>query len=507
MKLDRLVNVLGSYGARLACCPVDRQLELHSVAMHDPLDPRVVLGDVFLAVGILSMAEAVERAAAAHASVVMLHAEELCADAVAAAEKYGVAVIVLDPAITWSQLTGMVYGLIMEGRETASGRGPTDLFALADSLAGSIGTAVVIQDDMSRVLAYSSLADDADPIRQATILQRRLPESVRTMYEEWGVFRHLANSEEPLFLPADPRCGFTGRVAIAVRAGKHRLGSLWVESATALEGDRRAAMEDGARTVALHLLRSRASADLERHVESELVACLLEGTPDPVTVTRQLGLPHGQFRVIATRAHVAAERHAASLLAFERATTGFGWSRPGRSALLDDTVYTILPGDDLGPARGWVHALRGALPTDVTLSAGIGAGAAAPELPASRQEADEALALHRATGQDAAMIAYDQSWTKILLQRLRTVATAQRRPALGPVSDLRCYDAAHATHYVATLRAWLEAQGDLGDAAALLDVHQNTIRYRLRKMTEITRLDLENPAERFAMLIELATTD
>ena len=42
-------------------------------------------------------------------------------------------------------------------------------------------------------------------------------------------------------------------------------------------------MTDGAHTVALHLLRSRASADLERQVESELVIRLLEGTADAAT--------------------------------------------------------------------------------------------------------------------------------------------------------------------------------------------------------------------------------
>ena len=49
------------------------------------------------------------------------------------------------------------------------------------------------------------------------------------------------------------------------------------------------ALTDGARTVALHLLRSRASADLERPVESELVIRLLEGTADAATLASKLG--------------------------------------------------------------------------------------------------------------------------------------------------------------------------------------------------------------------------
>ena len=68
----------------------------------------------------------------------------------------GVAVMVVDPAVSWSELAAVVYGLVLEGRETESGRGPTDLFALADSLAEATGGAVTIEDRLSRVLAYSS---------------------------------------------------------------------------------------------------------------------------------------------------------------------------------------------------------------------------------------------------------------------------------------------------------------------------------------------------------------
>lgn len=506
MKLDRLVNVLGSYGARLECCPRSRQVELHSVAMHEPGDPGAVLGDVFLAVGATSEAEAVELAAAAHAAVVLLRGDEVGADTLKAAEGHGLAVLVIDRSISWSQVAAMVYGLVMEGRETASGRGPTDMFALADSLAGAIGASVVLLDDISQVLAYSSLEEDVDGVRRATILRRRVPERVKVLYEGWGVFKHLSASDEPLFLPADHGAGFTGRTVIAVRAGEHRLGSIWVEGGSALTGAAEAALRDGARTVALHLLRSRTSADLERHVESELVTWLLEGTGDAATVAGQAGLPEAELRVIAMRAHMGVERHAASLLVFERATAGFGWSRPGRSTLLGDTVYTILPSRDPGPAKRYLQAIRAALPPHVTLAAGIGAHASAAELPASRQEADEARSLHAVRFPQADAVAYDESWTDILLQRLRTAAAAGRRAA-GPLEDLRRYDSTHGTPYLPTLRAWLERHGDLGQAAASLAVHQNTVRYRLRKISEITTLDLDDPTKRLAMLIDLTLDD
>jgi hypothetical protein len=507
--LDRLVNVLGGYGARLCCCPVSRDVALRDVVMHDPTDRSAPRGDAFLAVGSESMAEAVDLAAAAHASVVLVRGDpaRLDANAVSRAESSGVAVLLVDPEVSWSQLAGVVYGLVLEGRETESGRGPTDLFALADSLADALGSAVIIEDQLSRVLAYSSVRQSSDPVRLDTIMGRRVPEPIRALFEHRGVFEHLAESDEPLFVDAAPEHGLTGRMVVAVRAGRESLGSIWVECERPLTDDRRAVLRNSSRTVALHLLRSRASADLERQVESDLVIRLIEGTADAAAVISRLGLPPGQFRVIALQAHIAEERHAALLLAFERATTGFGWSRPGRSTLFGNTVYTILPGDDVVAARAWISGIRAALPRQARVTAGIGAAASSAELPASRREADECLALHDARpGMDTAT-AYDESWDDILVMRVRAAAAAGRAPTRGPIADLRRHDAAYATSYVATLHAWLAAQGDLAQAAVLLDVHPNTIRYRLRKMAEVTTLQLDLPAKRLAMIIELAVSD
>lgn len=482
---------------------------LRSVVVHDPTDARVATGDVFLAVGVQSSTDAVRLASRARAVALLVRGTApLDEEAVSAAQELGVAVVLVDPAVSWSQLSGLAYGLVLEGRETESGRGPTDLFALADTLAAAVGSAVVIEDQLSRVLAYSNVQPGTDRLRTETIMGRRLPDTVRRVFAEQGVFAHLAASDEPLFVEPSERHGLHGRMVVAVRAGRELLGSLWVASSRPLTGPRRTVLEDGARTAALHLLRSRASADLERQVESDLVIRLLEGTAEALAMISQLGLPPGTFRVVALQAHVDDERHAGVLLAFERATTGFGWSRQGRSALFGNTVYTVLPcgDDDVARARRWIDTVVAELPVHVTVSAGIGGPAGAAALPASRQEADESLALH-ATRPGPAAVVYDESWDAILLQRLRAVASSGRAPARGPIVELRRHDAEHATRYIDTLRAWLQAQGDLTVAASRLAVHPNTVRYRLRKMTEVTNLELDRPDTRLAMIIALAATD
>jgi hypothetical protein len=506
VRLDRLVNVLGGYGLRLSRCPIPRSTELRSVVLPEQAGGRTVVGDVLLAVGAASVEDAVRWALAARAAVVLVRDDAgPAAGSPDRADEESVAVMVVDRAVSWSEVAAVVYGLVLEGRETESGRGPTDLFALADSLAEAVGGAVTIEDRLSRVMAYSSLQQHADRARAETILGRQAPEALRAVFAERGVGGHLESSDEPLFVADAPEHGLTGRMVVAARAGRELLGSVWVACRAPLDGARLRALGDGARTVALHLLRSRASADLERQVETDLVMRLLEGTADAATVVSKLGLPQGRLRVIAVRPHIADEEpHAALLLAFDRATVGFGWSRPGRSALAGNTLYTVLPGDDVDAARAWIVSLRAALPSRLTLSAGISALAASEDLPAARQEADECLALHETRHRDSVPPAYEESWDDILLQRLRTAARSGRAPARGPVVQLRRHDTENGTQYVATLRAWLRAQGDPAEAGRLLGVHENTVRYRLRKMRELTALDLGDGGKRVAMTIELA---
>lgn len=234
--LDRLINVLGGYGVRLltpahGSCPAPRSTELRSVVMHEP--GRVV-GDVLLAVGADSIAEAVQWAEAARAVVVLVRGPHSPADGEDLTAGVGVAVMTVEPEVSWSELAAVVYGVVLEGRETESGRGPTDLFALADSLADAVGGAVTIEDRRSAVLAYSRLQQHADPARAETILSRGAPERLRALFESRGVFRHLTESDEPMFVEGDDDRGLTGRMVVAARAGRELLGSIWVTCAAPL---------------------------------------------------------------------------------------------------------------------------------------------------------------------------------------------------------------------------------------------------------------------------------
>lgn len=513
--LDRLVTILGTYGARLVGTRPQSGTALRGVALHDPGGSEE--GDILLAVGVTDPLRAVALAVRAGAVAVVARPSHLpeagddgepFSEAAAVARKRGVALLIVDPSVAWGQIAGVVYGLVLEGGETEAGRGPADLFALADTIADRMSAPVTIEDTRHRLLAYSQRQIDTDRVRLDTILGRRVPDRIQRHLERTGITAHLASSTEPRYLPAEPELGLGARTAVAVRVGREFLGSLWIVCERPPDPEGSALLSEAARTVALHMLRTRVSADLERQVESDLVSRLLEGAVDPTEAAGRLGLAVTSHRVIALQAHTPNERHSAALMTFERATTGFGWSRPGRSAVFGSTVYTVLPcGANPSPARDWVSDTTRGLPVHVVVNAGIGAPADLARLPASRREADESLALHasRPEGAFRPVPAYDESWDEVLVHRLRMASASGRRPADGPVADLARHDAEHGTRYTETLRAWLRAQGDPNVAAHELGVHPNTVRHRMRRMAGVASLDLDSPRARLALAITLET--
>jgi purine catabolism regulator len=83
---------------------------------------------------------------------------------------------------------------------------------------------------------------------------------------------------------------------------------------------------------------------------------------------------------------------------------------------------------------------------------------------------------------------------------LRDLAQEMLRP-------LRDFDAAHAGSLVATLRAYLDADGSVAAVATRLIVHRNTVRYRLEQIERLTGRSLARTADRVQLWLALSASD
>ena len=77
---------------------------------------------------------------------------------------------------------------------------------------------------------------------------------------------------------------------------------------------------------------------------------------------------------------------------------------------------------------------------------------------------------------------------------------AFRASLLTPLLD---YDADHGTELVRTLRVFLDCSGSWTKAAEAMFVHVNSLRYRMRRVEELTGLDLGSLADQAALLLAL----
>ena len=71
------------------------------------------------------------------------------------------------------------------------------------------------------------------------------------------------------------------------------------------------------------------------------------------------------------------------------------------------------------------------------------------------------------------------------------------------LEHLRAYDETHHTDYVNTLFWYLQEERNVAHTARKLNLHRNSLLYRLDKINEILGLDLDNPAVRLRVLLEI----
>jgi hypothetical protein len=121
----------------------------------------------------------------------------------------------------------------------------------------------------------------------------------------------------------------------------------------------------------------------------------------------------------------------------------------------------------------------------------------------ARHTVDRVLRVLRAAGTPGRVARLADVQTESLLLEMGDLAAARGDGPVGPIAALLDYDTANDTHLTDTLRAWLTTFGDAKAAAAQLFIHPNTLHYRLRRIHEVTGLDLSDPDQRFAAELQL----
>lgn len=523
-----LVHVMEELGGTLldvVAGEVSPDRFIEAVAIHDPRDePEAPRNAIVLGVGLENSAEVLQvitRLGLSGAAGLVVRApfaadEEL----VAAAQQTGVVLFTLSRGTTWAHLAGLFRALMTPGGPddarpvTFGGILAGDLFAMANAIAALLEAPVTIEDRNAQLLAFSHAPESSAP----TVTRgRQLPQHYTRLLEEAGVLQEINRSDSPVVVPPldDPD---SSRTVMAVRAGDEMLGTIWVASPTPLSEEGMRALRDSARLVAMHLVWQRTDADAERRLRADQLRSVLDGGPGAAEAAHRLGLREEPVMVLALSLHAPATDqlpHAALAAERKRIADAFSvhllFAQP-RSivGLIGDVAYGVLPVVAKTPdaeesavrlANEFLTRVRSSQRLFITIG---GVVQEISQLPRSRSSADRAMRVLRADVVDTQVARLEDVHAESLLLELTGAA---RDVPSGPLARLMAYDETHQASLVDTLRAWLDAMGDVTAASAAMFVHQNTFRYRLRRVAEVGRLDLDDPSARFAVQLQLRLID
>ncbi len=518
--LGQLLLALDATLVSLVEAPRGLDLPVASAALIDSDDVRLGLtaaagsADLFFLLGVTDndalrwIDRQVQVGRAPVAILVKEPSNALVAKAVAA----GSAVVAVEPRARWERLYQLVNHVLEHhgNRTDPMDDSGTDLFGLAQSLADRIHGMVSIEDAQSHVLAYSASNDEADELRRLSILGRAGPPEHLEWIGQWGIFAALRAGGEVVRVAERPELGLRPRVAIGIHqppAGARRApvfaGTIWVQQGSQPLADDAEEILRGASVLAARII-SRLAARPSMHARrvQQLLGLAEPDSVDVTAIARELGLAaDGNAALIGFDTADTATRQ--PRLADILALSASAFRRDAQIASNGSRSYVLLPQTAAGRSvTSWVRGTIGALRTELGVQ--LRAAIAAPVtglagVAAARTEVDRVLdsaERHPILGQVTSLA---EARTTVLLDEIVTLVGTESRLVDPRVRDLQAKDPV----LTETLRAYLDSFGDIGAAAQSLQVHPNTVRYRVRRIEKLLSISLADPDVRLLFSLGL----
>ncbi|MFN2589997.1 MAG: PucR family transcriptional regulator [Actinomycetota bacterium] len=253
--------------------------------------------------------------------------------------------------------------------------------------------------------------------------------------------------------------------------------------------------------LALELSKARAVSEAERRLKGDLLDQLVSGTisgRDAARALRRFGFDVNSSFAVAALAGEDRPEDLAQICGEVLA----GSTRAYLTSPREDLVLAVSQPD----AHRFVSTIRAAV-AERSSGTVLGGGATAPgvdALPRAFREARYALQVCRTEGRPEADVA-DLGTYQLLLslqepEALQTFADS----VLGPLDR---YDSRHGGDLVRSVRAFLERNARWEHAAADLFVHRHTLRYRMRKVEQLTGRDLSSARDRMELFLAVRARD
>ncbi len=420
----------------------------------------------------------------------------------------GIALLAVHPDARWAHVHSMVERVLRAGTLATVDHGleafgaQSDLFGLANTIAQLVNGLVSIDDEEGRTLAFSPLDESADEIRILSILGRKPPPGHLEELRIRGFLEKAMHARGVSVLEAKEN--FRRRFCVSMRDATDRfLGLMWVqERDTGFSEDAAEIIESASHFAARLISNSRLIPQFQVEYVRQLIGLPISPAPYDA-FGLQLTLQVGTAISVAGFAPTAdadqtilQARDATDLINFYATT----FTEDALVTAVGERVYVVNPNvRALEGMRSWTGRVAEVLTRRLGSPICVGISEAVlnlSEIAGARADVDRILDV---IGQrrDGGVATLADLRIPVLLQDVVTHLRV-RPDLLDPrIKDLVDYDKSHDGALVASLRAFFLNAGDIKVAAESLHVHVNTLRYRIRRIRELTDLDLRDPSTRF----------
>jgi hypothetical protein len=364
---------------------------------------------------------------------------------------------------------------------------------IVDGLSRLAAASATLEDRDFTLVAFASQSGGLDEVRQRSILQRRSTPQVREWFERFGI----AHSDKPVRTPADEAAGVLARVCLPARWNGVTYGYVWL-----LDEDRR--LDDALLNAAMHQA-SRAGALLAQQARArERTADRLENLLSPERAVAEaaaeeiaeLGLLDRDRPVVAVVLETlrAQDWQAVPLNLWRLPRAVLAASGP-------DFVSLLIPvdaesADDVAEQAHALYTER--LAPDGRDHILVGIGAPRDDLADARASLREARLAVR-VGRAVPAFRPIARWDRLGIYRLLACGPQRElRDAVADPAVQRLLDDPDPA-LLATARTYLDLAGSAQATAAALAVHRQTLYHRLRRIEQVTGLDLGDGQDRLRL--------
>jgi len=264
----------------------------------------------------------------------------------------------------------------------------------------------------------------------------------------------------------------------------------------------RMAVEHAAAVLAMEAARAQSMRESSARARSNLVLDVIGGQHGPSVLDQAQALSYDLSRPHRVVAVDCGQSGTDGIDMFLHAVTRAAAAARVGSLLAARTTDVIVLAETDAPWQrfhaGVIAELRG-----TRCSIGVGGRCdGVAEFPRSYRESQLALRIQRAAGGGEQVTVYDDLGVYQVLAKQTDMSAMESfaRDWLGPLID---YDAVHGAQLVTTLSEYLDSGGSYDTSATALSVHRSTLKYRLRRIREVSGYDLGVPDTQFNL--QLAT--